>query len=66
MPNSQRVQDATLFIWPPAPVPVPATFGMLLRRAVEAMEDGAFKVDLFLPDGRRLEPDEIRQLASCF
>jgi hypothetical protein len=60
------IQDATLMIWPPAPVPTPATLRMLVRRAVEAMDEGAMRVDLLLGDGRRLEPNEIRQLNSRF
>jgi hypothetical protein len=60
------IQDPTLMIWPPAPVPTPATLRMLVKRAVEALDEGAMRVDLLLGDGRRLEPNEIRQLNSRF
>jgi hypothetical protein len=60
------IQNAALMIWPPAPVPTPATLRMLVRRAVEAIDEGAIRVDLLLGDGRRLEPSEIRQLNSRF
>lgn len=59
-------QDVTLMIWPPAPVPTPATLRTLVRRAVVAMGAGAMRVDLLLGDGRRLEPYEIGQLHSRF
>ena len=60
------MQEATLLIWPPASVPCPATLGMLVRRAIEAKEQGAFKVEIQLKDGRWLNADQIRDLYRRF
>jgi len=59
-------QEALLLIWPSAPVPSPADLGMLVRRAIEALEQGAMKVEIQLADGRWLYADQIRQLHTRF
>lgn len=65
---SPEIQTAHLLVWPPGlvTVPSPATLRTLVRVAVEAMDAGADKIDLFLADGCRLPPDQVRHLHSRF
>jgi len=60
------MEGATLLITPSAYVPTSATLRMLVKRGEDAMDGGATRVEVILPDGYRLNTHEVRQLNARF
>lgn len=60
------LEGGTMFIWPPDGRPTPITLRRKLQRREQALNAGAFTVDIWLPNGDLLTSDQMHQLHSRF
>jgi hypothetical protein len=63
---SGDTEGAHLYIDPPAWAPWGVSLIRLVKRAMEALESGPCSVEIQLAEGRWLNSDQIRRLATRF